>query len=305
LNHDSEFLAREFIFAFIDCYFAQMGLALKDRYAFDEIEKAFRRLLIWTDEATKRISRENATPLQNMLKSRGYVDPDFIMSLTGAERRRELEELVTMRAEGGDLRMSIPIDSRKLPFHMILQFLSYLKAKNIKEVDRPFAQKDYSRLGKSGGWVWNVFSPDVVEKNLKTLFRNLPLVYKDIVSQNFPSLANELPMLGDTTKLIVVFDAKETYNSPNDFPSIELYYLRGGSKEDLAIAVYRKGGEPNVSPEQLGKTITLDGKNYTLPSMSRAILNFIFEDTPTLNFVYKILEENLKNYFKDLRDTTN
>jgi len=41
----SEFLAKEFVFAFIDKFHTQMGLEQKDKYLVEEIEKAFLYIL--------------------------------------------------------------------------------------------------------------------------------------------------------------------------------------------------------------------------------------------------------------------
>jgi len=35
--------------------------------------------------------------------------------------------------------------------------------------------------------------------------------------------------------------------------------------------------------------------------MSKGILEFIYDDLPMFNFIYKILDKNLRRYFADLK----
>ena len=187
-------------------------------------------------------------------------------------------------------------------FGVFQEFLSFLKSNGFEEINRVYVKKDYSRLQK-GGLVYHLYSPEAIETNLRIFFDNLHAVYKNIVSTNFSRVADELPLYANTSRVIVLFDAKENYESLRDAPRIDSFYLKSEDQHDLEIDVYRAEERErfsNLSPDYWRKDIEIDGKKYTLVSWSMGILDFIYDEFPVFHFVYKILERNLKRYFNDL-----
>lgn len=188
-------------------------------------------------------------------------------------------------------------------FGVFQKSISFLKSNAFEEISRVYVQKDFSRL-KRGGLIYNLFSPQAVETNLKIFFDNLPKVYDDMVFQNFPKIAEELPLFGDASRVIIFFSAKEEYKTFRDGPKIEFFYLKTQKQDNLEIEIHRKEETkeiPDLSWEYLGKVIEINGRKHRLLSASRGILDFIYDDIPMFNFVYKTLEENLKRYFNSLR----
>ena len=309
LNHrGSEFLATEFIFAFIDRFFQQLGLNKKDRYSINEIEKAFfQYLFFWVDESIKfmvKVQRNRVKSYTDFLYRKPYFDPDMLLHQIMHEERKQIDRAVRERIRQKDSIPRIPLGNDKFPFGIFVEFLSFLRSKGFVEIDRVYSPRDYSRLREKGGWVWNFFSPDAVEKNLKIFFDNLLKVYNDVVSQNFPKIAEELPLFGDALWVMVSFSVKEKYKTFQDRPKIEFFYLKPEKQDNLEIEIYRKeeGKElPDLSWEYLGKDIEIKGKKCRLISMSKGVLDFIYDEVPMFNFVYKTLEENLKGYFNSLR----
>jgi len=309
LNHSgNEFLAKEFIFAFIDKFFQQLGLNKKDKYALDDIEKAFFQYLpIWVDETIKfmvRIQRNNVTSYTALLYGKPYFDPDMLIHQIMHDERKQIEQKVTERIRQKDSILGIPLGNDRFPFGIFAELLSFLKSKGIEQISRVYSPRDYSRLRERGGWVWNIFSPDAVETNLKMFFDNLPKVYNDVVLQNFPKIAEELPLFGDASRIIILFNVKEEYKTYRDAPTISFFHFETEKQDSLEIEIYRKEESkemPYLSWEYLGKDIEIKGKKHRLISGSEGVLDFIYDYLPMFNFVYKILEENLKGYFNSLR----
>lgn len=305
LNHKgNEFLAREFIFAFIDKFSQQLGLGKKDVYSLEEIETAFFQYLpLWVREAVKfmvKVQRNGVKVPTDCWYREPYFDPDMLICQIMDDEREQIDQSVRARLKENAPIPKIPISNDKFPFGKFIDFLSFLKSCDIKKINRDYSPKDYSRLKKGGGWVWNVFSPKAVEKNLRIFFENLPEVYDVLVSQNFPELRKELPLYGEASKIIIIFDAKEVYTSFQDSPTIQFFYLKGKNQNEFEIEIYKKGENKeiqNISHVNFEKGVELDGEKYRLISRSTGISDFIYEDLPMFNFVYKILEENLKRYF--------
>ena len=135
---------------------------------------------------------------------------------------------------------------------------------------------------------------------MRIFFQNLPNAYASIVSNNFPELKTELALLGKASLIIVIFEVKDTYMSHQDSPKIEFFYLKGKDQDEITIEVYNKGvgsDIPRISHEDFDKELEIKGKKYELISISRGILDFIYEDIPMFNFIYKTLEDNSKKYF--------
>lgn len=309
LNHEgNEFLAKEFIFALIDKFFQQLGLDKKDKYALDDIEKAFFQYLpIWVDETIKfmvKVQRNRVRSYTDLLYRKPYFDPDMLIHQIMYDERKQIEQKVRERIRRKDRIPIIPIGNDRFPFGIFAEFLSFLKSKGFEQISRVYSPRDYSRLRGRGGWVWNLFPPDAVETNLKIFFDNLPKVYNDVVLQNFPEIAGELPLFGDASLTIILFSVNEEYKTFRDRPKIEFFHLKTENQDSLEIEIYRKGETkelPSLSHEYFGKDIEINGKKYKLISMSIGILDFIYDDVPMFNFIYGVLEENLKGYFNNLK----
>lgn len=310
LSHKgNEFLAREYVFAFIDRFSQQMGLDTKDSYTISEIEEAFFYYLpTWVDEAIKfmvKVERNRVRRYADCLYGRPYFDPDMLISQIMSDERKRIDDLVRKRINQKSPIPRIPLGNRRFPLGIFYEFLSFLKSKGIEKLDRVYSQKDYSRLRKTGGFIYNLFSPSAVEKNLKVFFNNLQIAYKDIVLRNFPEIAEKLPLFGDASLTIVVFNVKEKYEPPRDSPIIQFFHLASENGGGLEIAMYKEGepNAPNISFEnvRLGENIELDRKKYQLISGSKGVLDFIYDDLPMFNFVYRILKGNIRTYFEVLK----
>ena len=303
LNHKgNEFLAREFIFALIDKFAQQFGLGKKDAYSLEEIEKAFFQYLpLWVGEAVKfmvKVQRNGVKVPTDCLYRKPYFDPAMLICQIMNDEREQIDQSVRAKLKENVPILNMPISNDKFPFWIFRDFLSFLKSQDIMKINRVYSPKDYSRLG--GGWVWNVYSPEAVEKNLRIFFEKLPIVYDTLVSQNFPDLRKELSLFGDASKIIIVFDVKVIYTSFQDSPTIKFFYLKGKNQDEFKIEMYKKGENKeilNITHVNFKKGVELNGEKYKLISRSTGVLDFIYEDLPMFNFVYKILEENFKRYF--------
>ena len=98
----------------------------------------------------------------------------------------------------------------------------------------------------------------------------------------------------------------ELKNSLN-FP-INIFHFAGDDPEELKIEIFRKDNAGEYSglsfKDFIGKKeIIIDGKTYTWIGGERSSLDFIYEELPMFNFIYKILERNFKEYFNEMRKT--
>lgn len=251
-----------------------------------------------------RAQRNGIIKYTDCLYRKPYFDPDMLIFQIMDDGRKQIEKTARKRIKQHDTIPRIPLGNDKFPLRVFVEFFSFLKSNGIKEIDRVYAPRDYSRLKRDVRWIWNDFSSDAVKRNIKIFFDNLPKVYADLVSHNFPEIKEELPLFEDVTRVIVIFNVREEYKSFQDSPKIQFFYLNSENQDSLEIEVYKEGENkelPKISDENFEKDVKINGRNYKLISMSIGILDFIYEDLPMFNFVYKILEENLKRYFNSLK----
>lgn len=247
---ENEFLAKEFCYAFLTRFYAQLGLLKKDRYSIEEISSAYKN-----------------------------TDQGILLN-------------------------------KELPSFLFLECFKFLENNNVKNLEKIYSAKDYSRF-KDSSWIWNTLTPDEVMKNLRVFFDNLPSVYEAVISANFPELRNELNEFSDVSKLIVIVDLKEKYEKYEDRPLIHLYYLIGEEPENLNTKIYLKGDQkiPDIILKDIlrenfqevkkgfNEGFKLDGHHYKFKSITDMNLEFIYEDTPILTYIYDALKSKFMTYF--------
>lgn len=288
-------LAREFIFSFIDKFHTSLGLKIKDEYTLDEIEKAvFYYLPIWVDEALKR---KNI-----LLGKQGFIDPEKILFQLLEDDIEELSIKVQERILKGEYnRRYFLLENNKYSFKLLVYLLDYLKSIDCKELNRLYISKDYERLKGKTPLIWPLYKPNDVKKNIEIFFTELPKVYDSFFDDYFPSLKSKLHFFKDFDRLIVIIDIKEDYNDWQTSPNIEMYYLKSNESEEKLIDVYMKTDEiaPIGMSIEINSDIKIDGKIYRLDRTRVEMLDFIYDDLPMIEYVYKLLDDSFELYFKE------
>ncbi len=288
-------LAREFIFSFVDRFNIPLGLKIKDEYSVDEIKNAFIYYLpIWIVEALKI--------KKILLGNQGFIDPDLILSQLLDSEREEISKKVKERLSKKDYTKGIfPVGNTKYSFGLLVDVLDYLKIVGSHEIKRLYLPKDYDRLKGKSGFIWSWLAPNDVKKNIEIFFNELPDVYDTFIDEYFPNLKSQLHFFKDFDRLIIVIDVKEEYNDWNDAPSIEKYYLKNKEFKERAIDVYMitDKNTPVDRSVEFKTDIQIDGKIYQLHSMSYGVLDFIYNDMPMIEYVYKLLNKKFEVYFTE------
>jgi hypothetical protein len=295
-HRGSETLAREYLFAFLDRFADQMGLDERQSYSVTEIENGYyRHFPFWIDEAVKflvRLQRNRITKPSDCFYGRPYLDPDMLRGQIMSNEIGELRQLVANRVKSKEPVPIMRVGSEHFPFGLFVEFLSFLASSGVKEVQRLYAPEDSSQAPQ-GGFPWQFYSPEDLEKNLKSLFDNLPAVYSIIVEQNFPQLKDHLAPFHAATRVIAVLDDK------NEYGGVDFYYLKCKDESDIHIDLCRKGQRNELVEKlhRLGESVELDGRRYEIIGDSSIVLFHIWVDLPILSFVYQELANALRRYF--------
>lgn len=297
----SDFLAREFVFAFVDRFHLQMGLMQKNRYSIAEIENAYCAYLPhWLKATYGLLDSKGLNNFGNSVRDGviRYFDPDRICEIDRDERQ-VIEKLVE-----GQMRTKSPIPqiimgNTHLPIGLFIEFFNFLKQTKV-EIERPYKAMDFSRLKASSSWVWNGLSKQDTDSNLRVFFENLSQVYDSIVKNNFPLLERELSLFSKADTTLISWKIRENYQDYQSGPTYELYYLKSDAKE-FERTVWNLSDEEKESIKKYDfrkPELKFRGVDFRIIGILNSALDFIYEDTPMLNFVYKELESQVKNYFE-------
>lgn len=308
INHTgNDFLALEYIIAFIDKFRSQMGLETKEVYNLAEVQFAFYVYLpVWVEEAVKIITDKNKTPkitLANILQRNNhslYLDPSVINSRITSEEKKIIEQAVQQRLSEPKVNIQYweILGNTNYPFSIFIEFLSYLKNKGANKVNRVYKPKDYSLRGQEEGWHWQLFNPKDAEYNLRQFFSNLYSAYNQILHNNFPLLENQLSFLNNANKVIVVFHIKDKFQGYQDSPGYTIYFVKSDLMENTPIFEILSGEESDHLKEQ-GFFITYKNKTYELLCRESTVYLPIYNDIPMFTYIYEILNEKLNEYFKE------
>lgn len=289
LNHSgSEFLAKEFIFAFIDKFYIQMGLEQRNEYLISEIEEAFHRYLpFWLKISYDLLFSEDRNNFKARVSSGSirYYDPDRIGEIKEEELKeikQKIEEILKKNTPVPQIRMR----NEQFSFRIFMEFFNFLKQSK-KEIVRPYKAKNFSRLKNGNNSDYNTFSKNDLKSNLKIFFDNLIDTYEVILKNNFPMLKNELSLFGEADTILISWNEKDIYY-PQDFPTYDMCYLQSREKREHGRIFLLEGKNIRKTPV---KNIIFREKEYQFISRKSAILDFIYEDTPMLNFIYKEIED--------------
>jgi hypothetical protein len=270
----------------------------KEEYTLEEVEKVFYHYLpIWVDEAVAIVNTggnnrnrpEDCLHRDNAGRILPYFDPDELAGMIMSDKRDTIKGNVARRLD--QEKINVPrllLGNDRFPFGIFTEFYSFLKNQGVTKIERVYLPKDYSRF--------KILSPEAVEKNLKTFFENLPHAYYDLLSLNFPLLKDKLLLFGGASRILIVFDIKEEYTSHHYSPKIQIYCLKSREESGIKIEVFPKSERrvPDVFSIDFEKGMEFDGRRYDIISACTKVLS---EELPMFSYVYKMLEDSLKNYF--------
>lgn len=298
LDHTgNEILAREIVFAFMDRFYEQMGFSGPlDEYGIQFILHGFYNYLpLWLDEAYSLMSKENRNNIVEQLRRSDYYDLDVIGQLK-PEEHTLIQKKVSDRI--GKSTVSLSIASRGIDAGVFLEALRHLKDSNIP-VKRVYRKADFARLEGRGGFVWDIFSEEDADSNMRIILDNLETVYNTIIEKNFPGIKDELSLLGDASEIAVYYDPKETLSTPRFGPTYRKYHLKHlASTPRRAYRVIDKSEMEGLEKAMRDRDTRNTGETRLLIA-SHGRLDFLYSKTPLMNAAYELLEDKLKKYLSD------
>lgn len=195
------------------------------------------------------------------------------------------------------LESNIKIGNANLSFGLFVEFFNSIRQKNSK-VKRLYKAKDFSR--DTNGWIWGLFSKKDANFNLKIFFDNLIAIYNSILTHSFPQLKNELSFYGNADTILVHWNIKDEYIRNYDGPTYKMYFLKSkNKKEKFTLHILSTQDVQDMGEIDYSKPIIeYNDDLYNIISIKNSILDFIYEDTPLLTYIYQTLETKIKDSLK-------
>lgn len=165
LNHTwNDFLAREFIFAFIDEFYEQMWLEKwKDIYSIEEIKNWFYNFLpLWLEESHNFLFEKNRNNYKERLQNWRvqFLDPNCISEIIWDEKNIIKENVVKKLKDWKIKTKNYPIWNKKFPFGIFVELFESIKTVNI---ERLYKIKDYYNLEKKKVLGCGIFSQKKIQ----------------------------------------------------------------------------------------------------------------------------------------------
>lgn len=301
-NYNNEFISLEFVFAFIDRFHKKMGLSKKDSYSIKEIEMGLHNnLLIWVEEIFKILISKRENYRKFIGDSKGVVPLVDLMVLNfiSPEEEKKISFIVNERLLKNKYPRDYYLKFDKLPIQIFIDSLEYLKRNKLK-VKRLYKEKDFERLQKyNNNLTWNSYSQEDLLFNINIFFNSLHEVFNRIIENNFSFLKDNISLFGHADKLVIYVDIVLDNNGL--FKKWPIYFIFGlkakKQSKKVKIDIY-VNEDHDLSFNDLGKDVEYLGDKYKVIHAESSSEDFLYQETPMMNYVQKILIESINNYFK-------
>jgi len=213
----------------------------------------------------------------------------------------ELDEIVAQSQheaieplDYSDVNFKIAMYSRRFPIKLAYDALDYLKAKQIKEINRIFPQRT-REINIMDNFIWSGYSLDEEVKSIKRILNSSISEYKEFIAGNHFSLPRS-PFLDSDTKFIYEY-FPASINVPASAPKLNTFRII--DKNEILPKVTSILRIDEISQFDVSEAFELsyEGKKYKVVEYSKASADLFFHDLPVLNLIYEMLSKDLNEHY--------
>lgn len=304
----NSFLAREFIYSFVDEYREYMNLPEKNQYHLSELESGFYdQIQLWIDEAVKRLSDEEiADAVSSTVSTTPGFRLDTLNRSFSSVQKDQISSAVESRIQNGDrIGHRYMIGSFKTTPNLFPEALSVLNDNSIKKVARPYNTPNQTPSEGEFIYHWDMYDNEDIKENFQRLYKGYLEAYQAVVTENFPEIQSELLDIYDEPLSIFSLELED---GPNGEPAYRRFGLQPVVRNHGHEGIHVLPADSDIV-EQLNQTwqrggaetTTYKHTDYSVPSYTYGDAHFVFEDTPMLDHIYNTLDRRLTEYFNSKR----
>jgi hypothetical protein len=166
----------------------------------------------------------------------------------------------------------------------------------INIITRPYKKADFTREYELG---YQFYTDDEIFENYNCFFKKLPSVYKNLISQNFPLIKEDIDFMKGCDCILVTIHKTEVYE-PWHFPfNAKIFYLKTNAENSNNMYNILSIEESLAYSDYYWKNqqIEFNSVIYQIMSLRELSLGFLTNHIPVLKYSYKLIAERLQGYW--------
>ncbi len=195
-----------------------------------------------------------------------------------------------------EIPLQFLVNTRRISFPAALQAFRYLVNSSTDAIVRPLARRSRS-LASGEHWIWSGYSEEDEIRNVTTVLENSLEEYRAFVEGNrlkFP----KSPYLDPNIAVIYEYISHRITESHKG-PIINEHHVDNSQRQLPKLSVFTvTDGKSSVDTAWWPRpTLRIEGHEYLSMSSSQGVADFLFQTTPFLNMIYRMLRYDLEaNY---------
>jgi len=277
--------AQELVLAFIDLYHICLGLTpyLK-QYSIEEVDYAMNQYLF-------NIATRSFKYVKRRFNTNDAIDLNALSTY--------LSKSTPPQIDPKDVIPPFFIVSNGFPIRLAFESLQFLKVKKTANISRIFGLPDVDLSIKNGPfYIWSRYSLENESASVTRVLNSSLEEYKTFIEGNRLRFANSSYLDTNTS---IIFEYEPAYLSPiSKHPVLDEYHVVNYNRNLPKLNVIIKDPKSNsLDATQMHKvsSIMLDGITYSCDYCSLSDAGFLFNRTPIINLVYRMLYSDLNKHY--------
>ncbi len=274
-----QMLAADVLIAFVDRYYRCLGIdPWLDQYSFEVLDYAINQHLFGVCAAIA----------MKMTQDKGVR---LLLDLDEASRYLERNDVTPVAPS--DTYVNLYIRSKPISLRSVFESLRYLSASKITTIHRPFAAKRTAPLSPGANWIWSGYSRDEEVRSVTHILRSSVDEYSTFVRGNRLRFPNSPYLDSDTS---IVFEYEPVGSTTSDGPGLNEHWIDNPKRTLPQLLVFVKSEEDRRIDTSGFPVVTINGDQYNSSSSSLGHAGFLFQPTPVLNLIYRMLTYDLSTH---------
>lgn len=275
-----QMLAADVLIAFVDRYYRCLGIEpWLGRYSFEALDYALNQHLFSVCAAIA----------MKMTPDRGV---HLLLDLDEASRYLERNDVKPVALS--DTYVHFYIRSKRFSVRSAFESLRYLSANEITTIDRPFAARRTMPLSPGANWIWSGYSRDDEVRSVMHILKSSIDEYSTFVRGNRLQFPNSPYLDSDTS---IVFEYERVGSTTFDGPGLREHHIHDPQRTLPKLSVFVKTDEERRIDTNGFPIILINGDQYNCSSSSLGHAGFLFQPTPVLNLIYRMLTHDLSAHY--------
>jgi len=285
----NSFVAREYLSSFLDSFGVYLGIEQNwDNFPIKRLSD-----LLFVIMPVVIEQHTNFAPHVSDFLS--YIDnhkdeplkPHFAAHIAAAE---------ASLAEGYIPAVRVSLTSQLFDFNLLIYYMDWLENHQEKEIKRVYVPG--LTTGSPNGQAWRSWKKEALQRNLVLFFQHFPVVYKQLLQQQFSVLQPRLDLFRncDLIFYMLLFSDKQEHK-----PCLCFYKLKARQPVTPRIQYFTDETDCPISRKVIYEencwVFTIDGVTYDLLVSGNHPLAFMYNRTPTYALINEELEIAIKEFF--------